>query len=222
MEEVSNLILKGLLKDLLIAERSFLLNRSINQTSITLTNSNKKAISEILYDLTYTEMVLAICRLFDHPSKKYKTRCIKQLYTLIEERNFECQIINKKRVIEMLPHFGFPAEFQRLLSESSTFEFNKRALMFFQSEEINKPIAPALEEIKEKRDKLLSHNEEITLNTFIPYTSFETLLDYAKNVLSFFALTYAGFELKPTGDFYLTGDSHKWEIVYERFKENGG
>ena len=72
MESIKNVILKGLLVDIKIAERSFRLNKKINE----LYNENlqplKKSIATIMSDLSYTEMVLSLARIYDTP-KNYPT-----------------------------------------------------------------------------------------------------------------------------------------------------
>ena len=106
MESVSHLITTGLLNDLIVAERSYLLNKAINKMHSGIESNIKTDISKILFDLSYTEMVLSLARLYDNTSKKYQTRCIKRLYQLVEEENYEV-FVNKSNVALQLGYFGF-------------------------------------------------------------------------------------------------------------------
>src|SRR5688572_26044251 len=91
MDTITKLLKTGPLKDLNIAERAFYLNRQINRSQKIIPQGIKSDISTMLYDLTYTEMVLSLSRLYDNPSKKYPTRCIKQLYQIVEQSDFDLE-----------------------------------------------------------------------------------------------------------------------------------
>jgi len=59
-------------------------------------------------DLSYTEMVLSLARIYDTPNKKYPTRCLKKLYSIIKESDYQIALNdNKSESILNLPYFGF-------------------------------------------------------------------------------------------------------------------
>ena len=224
MDAVTNLIQNGLLKDLLISQRSYLLNKEIHEISKVKLTPIKTDISKILYDLTYTEMVLALCRLYDEPAKKYPTRCIKQLYMLIKDAEYKTEIADQALLGSQLQYLGFSPEFISLLEKSSIVDFNKRAVLFYQAEELNDPISSCLVTIKNIRNKLLAHNEDISINSWLPYETIEILLDHAKNVISFFSLAYSGVIIKVLDNFPLSQRAYAWRAMYKKFigDENGG
>lgn len=218
METITNLIQNGLLKDLIISERSYLLNKKISETSKgALRKTNKIEISKILYNLTYTEMVLAMGRLYDNPDKKYPTRCIKQLYKIVKELEYKIEIKDKAILFTQLRHLDLYPDMINLLDGSSIVDFNKRAIAFFEAEELNDPIMSCIRTIKDIRNKFLAHNEDIKLTSFLPYDSIEFLLNHAKNVISFFSLAYSGIILKSFDDFFLTYRALNWTAVYNKF-----
>jgi hypothetical protein len=202
MEQITDLIKNGLLRDLIITERSFLLNKKIKDSTGKLSSSTKLEISKILYDLTYTELVLGLCRLFDTP-KNYPTRCLKQLYNIVEVSENIIKVKDRTLLFDQIQHLGVPPEFVKLLKSSSPIDFNKRAIAFFEAEEMNDPIRSSIRTVKDKRDKLLAHNEDINLTSFLPYNSIETLLNHAKNVVSFFGLAYSAIILNLSITFIL-------------------
>lgn len=197
MNEIKNIIYEGLAKDIAIAERCLRLNRKINQLHKNTSEKIKKDISLILYDLSYTEMVLSLSRIFDTPNKRYPTRCLKKLHLITRGEKFQDEIkIYKSESILNLKYFGFRDDYINLLNESSDLEFINRSTRFFESREINEPIVGNILKLKTIRDKLLAHNEAINLDTLIPYELTETLIEYAKNVASFYSITYCGIHLK--------------------------
>lgn len=220
MESISHLITTGLLNDLIVAERSYLLNKAINKMHSGIESNIKTDISKILFDLSYTEMVLSLASLYDNTSKKYQTRCIKRLYQLVEEENYEV-FVNKSNVALQLGYFGFDTTYISLLERSTDREFNERAITFFELNEMNEPVCSSIIKIKEIRDKLLAHNEDISLDTLVPYEKIETLVTHAKKVISFFALAYSDIHLQINGDFYLSDRAMNWKRLYEKFIKNG-
>lgn len=67
----------------------------------------------------------------------------------------------------------------------------------------NNPLKNNIWQIKNIRNKLLAYNEEVKLDTLVLYETVENLLEHAKNVVSFYSLTYTGIRLKFGDDFYL-------------------
>ena len=219
METIANLIRTGLLKDLLIAERSFYLNRQINKSHKIIPPGIKSDISTMLYDLTYTEMVLSLSRLYDNPSRKYPTRCIKQLYQELRQINFEAEAKEPKiYALKELKHLNDSPEMFSLLLSQEGKEFNETLITYLETMELNNPIAPAVRKLREIRDKFLGHNEDIDLDTMIPYKSIETLIEHAKEVIAFFSAYYSGVHLTSgTGNFYLSHSSKHWASKFDKF-----
>lgn len=96
-------------------------------------------------------------------------------------------------------------------------------IIFYETIVINEPINSNLLILKKIRDKLLGHNEDIKLDTYIPFTSFTVLINHVKDVLSFFALAYSGVNLVRNGKFYLTHSAPDWRRSYKMFlAQNSG
>jgi len=223
METLKQIILKGVLKDVLLAERSYTLNKEIKISHSKIPKGVDADISWILYDLSYTEMVLSLCRIYDTPNKRFPTRCLKQIYQVIKKSDYDLDIPNRDDVLLQAPFLDIPNSFIKLLQESSNKEFNKRAVAYFETEEINEPIATALDTLKTVRDKLLAHNEDVPIDTLIRYENIEVLLKHAQNAIAFFSLGYCGIHLKASDRFYLSSSARKWQYSFKRFleKQNG-
>lgn len=218
MEKIKQIILSGLLKDVLISEKSFSLNKEINETYAAIPKGIKASISDILYDLSYTEMVLSLSRLYDNTSKKYPTRCLKQLYSYVKSENYNIDISEfREDALFQLPSFGFNASFIEMFKDSSTTEFNKRTVLYFESLEMNEPLCSYINKLKEIRDKFLAHNEDIQIDTLLPYDNIKHLIKHAQDVIAFFAITYCGIHLKSSEGFYLSHSAKKWQRTYNRF-----
>ena len=221
MNSIKDIIVEGLLGDIRIAERSFRLNKKIKELGEENLVVTKKGISRILRNLSYTEMVLSLARIYDNPNRKYPTRCLKRLHHVVKDTNYQIDIKNyKSDSILNLRYFGFDSIWIELLKNSSDIDFNKRVVGYFEAQEANEPLYSYIDKIKEIRDKLLAHNEDTVVNSFIPYTSFESLLDHAKNVISFYSLTYTGIRLKSGSDYYLADNTRDWENIYQKYIES--
>src|SRR5258705_11718441 len=97
-------------------------------------------------------------------------------------------------------------------------EFNENLITYLEVMELNEPLAPAINKLREIRDKFLGHNEDIDLNTMIPYKSIETLINHAKEVIAFFSRFYSGIHLtSASGNFYLSHSALRWASKFEDF-----
>ena len=85
--------------------------------------------------------------------------------------------------------------------------------------EYNEPLYSSITKLKEIRDKLLAHNEDAQVDSFINYNMFEKLLEHAKNVVSFYAITYCNIRLKSGHNYYLADNTVNWENDFQRFIE---
>lgn len=218
MEKIRNLIIYGLLKEIQISERSLRLNKKISQSYKRINDQNKKDVANILYELSYTEMVLALSRLYDQPDKRYPTRCLKCLYEITTKHNLVEDLSKFRKDSELNLHkFGFHTDYIGLLKSDSNKDYILHSTEFFKAKEINSPIAGHIDKLKTIRDKLFAHNEDIKIDTLVPYQMTHDLIEHAKTVLSFFALTYAGIHLNGGLEFTTDHGSKKWEKVFERF-----
>jgi len=218
MGTIIDIIKPALLKDLHIAERSYTLNRQINKSQKEIPTGSKTEIAKMLFDLSYTEMVLSLCRLYDNPSKRYPTRCIKQLYEFIKKNDFQTELKRSPDIaLRELKHLhDFPQMFL-LLKKLNGAEFNENLILYLEAIELNDPLSASINELKKIRDKFLAHTEDIELNTFIPYKTMEILINHAKEVLSFFSLAYSNVHLTVNGNFYLSHDSLEWAREFRLF-----
>lgn len=216
MEDIQNIILKGLLKDISIANRCLKLNYKIGQRLKVISSQTKRDMSKILYDLTYTEMILSLARLYDIPKKKYSVRCLGSLYKKIEQTNYCASINNKKELFSNLLYFGIDEQFIALLKESDNQSFNRRVIAYYRSVE-GDTLSYQIKKLKEIRDKLLAHNEDIEVENAISYDLINSLLEHSKNVVSFFSLAYCGIHIKANDKYPLVSSAINWCRTYERF-----
>jgi len=220
MESIKKVILNGLLADIKIAERSFRLNKKINELYNKNLQPPKKSISTIMRDLRYTEMILSLARIYDNLNKTNPIRCLKKLYSIIKESDYQIALDdNKAESILNLPYFGFEHSTGELLRTSSDHNFNKRTTLYFEDLESNEPLHSSIKKMKKIRDKLLAHNEDAQVDSFINYNMFEKLLEHAKNVVSFYFITYCGIRLKSGHNYYLADNTVNWENDFQRFIE---
>ena len=218
MDNITAIITNGLLKDLHIAERTFYLNRKISLLHSTIPEGYKYDISYILYDLSYTEMILGLSRLYDNLNNRYPTRCLKLLYKeFLVGSNIEKSISEKEISLRELGSLESFPEMRMLLMERTGDEFKNTLIMYLETLEVNGVLAEAIDKLKEIRDKFLAHNEDIRIDTLMPYTNLHSLIVHAKEVLAFFSLYCSGIHLTANGHFILSQSSLAWGSKYEDF-----
>lgn len=211
MKEIEELVLKGLLVDLKRAESSYLLCRKIIGLRDIDIDGIKSDISTILQDLAYTEMILSLARLYDKTSKKYPTRCLKKLYEIVKEYNYQLNIHkSRNEVDDHLKFLGFNASEVEILNNSSKTEYSRRAFYHFESLEMNEPLCIDIRKLKDIRDKVLAHNENVELDLLVRYNTIDNLIEHAKNVISFYTLTYTGMSLMSRNRFTIGNSNVKW------------
>jgi len=166
-------------------------------------------------------MVMSLCRLYDNPSKKYTTRCIRQLYEFAKMSDYKMELkVPSNLALSELKHLlSFPDMFEYLQSQTDT-DFNKSVIQYLETIEVNDPIRPSISKVRGIRDKFLGHNEDVQLDTYIPYKNIEILIDHAKEVLSFFSRCYSGVRLTMNGNFYLSHESLDWATDFKSFIED--
>lgn len=221
MEDLKDIITKGILQDIYLLEKAFELNKEINNCYKNVTVGIKRDISDILYHLTYTEMVMCLGRLIDSPNKKYPTICLKGLYSMLKTTDFGDTILEYRfDALRELLCFEGKTSFIDLLNESNSIDYKRRLLLHFEHQEMNEPIFQSIEKIKLLRDKTIAHRENIEIDKLLPYSDIEILLRHSKKVISILLLAFTGTHLSFNGDFYLSRDWNTWRLIYDKFKDN--
>jgi hypothetical protein len=224
MKEIRILILDGLLPDLKRAESSYLLSRKIKELHHIEIAQIERDISIILHDLSYTELILSLARLYDRSSKRYPTRCLEKLHHIVEGNNYQCKIHKTRSgADDHLQFLGFNFGEVELMNNSTQEQYGKRAKYHFESIEQSEPLFNDIQKLREIRDKILAHNENIELDPLFKYESIENLIGHAKNVISFYSVTYTGMSLMSKNRFFIGNSNVKWAKTYEMFhKKNSG
>lgn len=195
IEEIKSIILNGISEDLFLAKRALQLSKEISKKHKNIEDPIKQDVSLILYDLTYSEIVLSLGRIYDNFKKKFPTRCLKRLYHLAKESDYVLEI-DRLEIQFNFRSFNLPDHFKTLLLEIDDYEFRKGIIGHFQQVEINDPHVIHLNKLKNLRDKKVAHNEDILIefDGLMPYESADHLIKHAEQVCKYFLLAYTGIQ----------------------------
>ena len=110
--ELKELVEKGIIKEIFIAERSYILFNTISDYAeqINSKDSEYTLFLSVAQSALSDEAVMAVARLYDKPSTKHKTRCIHELLDFLGENESKLQIMDEMNTFDQMKRAGFSIE----------------------------------------------------------------------------------------------------------------
>ena len=215
--QIEDIVRNGLVSDIFRMESALFILEKIGDRVSDINDAKRGNFSELFGTLQRalnTEAILAVARIYDEPSKRYPTRCIKgvlkhlidfvdelpeirepyQLELLLKTRNAPDELINAIRTN--------PAEFPLLFSN------------YFNDELVTRH-SEAMEKLKILRDKAMAHNENNSVNG-PTWLALSELIEFAKYMLSAIGWAYLSMAYSINGDYILTSDAKRSSIAMSR------
>ncbi len=178
MNKLKDIIEKGILIDLMKAERALSVFNVIAKHSPQINIQTKEFITTYAYfqALAFNEFILATSRIFDKYSKRNNTRCIDAVIHFLRNNSNNLPAIDNKYQLKLnLIEFSVPDYFFEPLDSNDDLLYADRMAMYYEIELIN--FRNDLKSIREWRDKHLAHNERfkktsIRVNETEPFLTF--------------------------------------------------
>ncbi len=217
-EKLKQFVLHGLASDIFIAERAY-------ESFVAIGKKGKQFKSKYnpffiaAQDAFKDQFLIAMARLFDKPSSRHETRCIRGLLNLLENNKSSLPAIQEPyNLAETMTHAGFDQTLiDQVLSGGSDIEITEGIVKHFELLMESPTQARLLKRLKELRDKRLAHNELVSAQggsmketiDQITYQELFTLLSIAKNLLGVVGWAYMNTLFVIDGEYHLTDDAKR-------------
>lgn len=216
---LEDLIKQGLVADIFRMERSYALLKVIGTNAEAINAPSAGNFGELfgaLQSALQTDTVLAVARLYDPPSKRYPTRCIKGLLDFLEENRSNLPNIGEFYNLEKeLNRIGInPNEIQLALADETCFVLvivNHFRMILKDEQTID-----TIEKLKNIRDKIIAHNEQVSHLHGPTWYGLEKLIQHAKDLAGLLGWAYFSTVYVHDGEYLLTLDAGRASIAMNR------
>lgn len=193
---IEDIVKQGLANDIFKAEQSYELVKIIGLKINEINEGCLKSYRELFGAIQYafmTETILSVAKIYDSPSKKYPTRCLRGVLNFLDENANELPEISEP--IQLREHLKFmSASITLINSISNNSSYFAKNFSNYINNILNDPDRlDAIQKLKLLRDKSVCHNESINFKIQGPtWASLKNLIEIAKNVVG--VLGWAYFE----------------------------
>lgn len=226
-DELAQLLQDGVVSDIAKAERAYALLAVVGQHAEAI-NASKRNYGELfgtVQHLAAAETLISVARLYDRPSRKYPTRCLRALLEQLENQADALPpIVDKFNLWRDLARQGMSRAAIDELKRSSDRDITRALVAFLRSRLDNPETAQAVDRIKLVRDKAIAHNEDIKAYgaSGPTWTSVLALLSVAKDVVGVVGWAYLSIVYMHEGEYQLTSDAKRPSRAMQRLLEDLG
>jgi hypothetical protein len=209
-DQLEDLVKKGLVADIFKMERAYLLLKTIgaNASAINAPGAgNFGKLFGALQDALQTDAILAAARLYDPPSKKYATRCIRGLLDCLEGNSGNLPPIRERCNLEReLSRIGMPPSDIQLVATDEA-AFAKKLVEHFRAILDNPRISTIVGMLKDLRDKAIAHNEQAADIHGPTWSGLMELMQHAKDLAGVLGWAYLNTAYVINGEYIVTSDA---------------
>ena len=208
--QIEDLVKSGLVADIFGMETSYSLLKAIGTNASAINVPGAGNFGELfgaLQKSLRTEAILAVARLYDPPSRRYPTRCIKGLLDYLET--------NADNLPPIRELFNLKQELKRIgmsdtrisLASSDENAFAKALSQHFNAILNDPQTLDTINKLKDIRDKSIAHNEQTTQITGPTWSGLEKLIGHAKDLTGILGWAYLSTAYVINGEYILTSDA---------------
>jgi hypothetical protein len=216
-KELENLILHGLAPDIFIAERAYSMFQTIGEKSKELSQRNNYGEFFGSTQAAFKDQfLLAVSRIFDSPSRRNKTRCIKGVLQFLSDNSQRLpEIVERHNLILVMERAGFDRQTSKLIEQGNKdTEVTLAIVSHFNSLLENSQNKKLILRLKELRDKKLAHNELIKSELpeaieIITFKDLFSLVEIAKELIGIIGWAYMSMVFVHNGVYRLTTDAKR-------------
>lgn len=225
MTKLQEIVTKGILIDLMKAERAISVFNSIAKHSVEINKQTKDFTTTYAYyqALAYNEYILSTSRVFDHKSKRNKTRCIEAALEIMRNNKDTIPEIQQKHQLEIhLREYLVPEYYIGLVDSDDTSIFTEKIAIYFENELAS--IRGLLKTLRLKRDKDLAHNEN-NQKVLLKVAEMEPCLTFGWQFVIILGWAYFNTVYGNLSDMHLRRDARLYgyqveKIIKEYLKSN--
>jgi len=157
-----------------------------------------------------TESLLATARIYDTPSNKYPTRCLRGLIKYLSDKADELPTIRDPyHLIQHLKYMGVEEKILGVTSDNPD-KFARSFSGYVERVLENPETADSLDKLKLFRDKSIAHNEKRDAKIIGPtWSGLKDLIGLAKNVVGVLGWAYFSTAYVIDGEYILSSDASR-------------
>ncbi|MGA3286137.1 MAG: hypothetical protein ABSD46_01780 [Bacteroidota bacterium] len=218
-ESIEDMVKKGLVEDIFKMECAFELGKKIGERSGDLNRNVNGYFGELFATIQSAlriESILAAARVYDTPSKKYPTRCLRGVLNYLIENKDDLPKIREPYQLQIhLEHMSAPRELVNTIKNQPT-EFASQFSFFVQSLLETPFRIDTLEKLKLVRDKAIAHNEQVEEIVGPTWESLQDLINIAKDVVGTLGWAYFSTGYVINGDYILSDDARRSSVALNK------
>jgi len=210
-EDLKRKVRDGAVSDIFRAERAYGLLREIGTNAGAINASRGFGeLFGVFQALAQSEVLLALARLYDRPNPRYPVRCLQGLLKELEAHAEELpEIVEKPNLFKELRTMGMPGETVAELDGRPDPEIT-RAIVKLQLERLEEPtIVQAVDRVKNIRDKVVAHNEDVQGVQGPTWSAVVMLLKVAKDFVGLIGWAYLSTVYTHDGTYTLSSDANR-------------
>ncbi|GEM_PF-2163003 len=228
--DIEDMVKNGLVRDIFKMERSLeLVIKMIDRSSEldSKGNGNFTELFSIIHSALKIDSLLAAARVYDTPSKKYPTRCLKGvLEYLSDNKNDLPRIREPYQLQQHLETMNAPQELIMVI-KNDPINFAPMFSLFVSSLLEYPSRLDALDKLKQVRDKVIAHNEQTETISYPSIESLRDLINISKDVVGALGWAYFSMGYVINGEYILTDDARRSSVALNRlldkiYKNNEG
>lgn len=190
MQQLKDIIEKGIITDLIKAEKASSVFRVIGKYSDPINNSSIEIKSTLAYlqELSFNEFILSVSRIYDRKTNRNSTRCIETAIKYLQDNKATLPYVQEKYQVRLnLEKHKAPKYFIESLNSSDSSVFPEKMALYYENELLN--IRLTINDLKTSRDKKLAHNEPTPIIR-INITKTQNVLDFGWEFVSIIGWAY--------------------------------
>ena len=195
---------QGILAPAYQAERNILIWQHIADEYLEIEKDHRRKLYSFIQQSAQTNYILSLGKLFDTPSKRYPTRCIKSFLELLKSPNLvPAEIIETTNTIRTIKDNKAPVELIDAINNKNWNKFPSIFADYYLKRYQETTLQVDLEKLKTMRDKAEAHNEAI-VNIYLGFHTTTALLAFALEIISIFGMAYRSEGWKINGESFVT------------------
>lgn len=218
-QQLNDIVLHGIATDIFIAERAYAMFKTIGEQSHILLGNDYQGFFKSAQEAFKDQFLLAMSRLFDSPSDRNFTRCIRGLIDFLARNSFRLpEIIERENLWHVMKDANFDNEtLELVLKNHKDVEVLKRIVGHYETLLNSPENSRKLLKLREIRDRRLAHNElkkssssELTETiNIITFKDLFGLLNIAKQFVGIIGWSFMSMVFIIDGSYHLTDDAER-------------
>ena len=220
-EKLEDILEKGIVADIFRMERAYLLLKEIGK-NVDVLNAPETGNFGMFFGVTQqalrTEAALAAARIYDKPSQKYPTRCLRAALQLLEDHGKGLPEITERWHTKCaLREFCDDAGVVESVDRGKD-EFLRKFTPMFSAILDDPDVRAKIKQLKNLRDKQIAHNEAAQKGG-PTWKALTELIDYAKGFVGVVGWAFYNTVYVHDGKYMLTDDAQRPSLCLRRLAD---